>query len=146
MKALIQRVKHSTVKVDGEIKGKISKGILVFLGIGNNDTEKEIGYLIDKITNLRIFENEEKRMDFSLKDINGELLVISQFTLYGNTENGRRPDFIDAAKPEIARNLYEKFLNECKNHGIKTEGGVFGAMMDVELINDGPVTFMIESK
>jgi len=145
MKALIQRVKHATVTVNGEIKGKISKGILVFLGIGNNDTEKEIGYLVDKITNLRIFEKEEKRMDLSLKDINGDLLVISQFTLYGNTENGRRPDFINAAKPEIARNLYEKFLNECKNQGIKTESGVFGAMMDVELINDGPVTFMIES-
>ena len=146
MKALIQRVKKASVTVDKEIKGSISRGILVFLGIGKDDTEAQILYLIDKITNLRIFENDEKRMGLSLKDINGELLVISQFTLYGNTNNGRRPDFTEAAKPEIANILYEKFISECKNLGIKTESGVFGAMMDIELVNDGPVTFMIESK
>jgi len=146
MKVLIQRVKKAKVTVKDETKGQIDTGILVFLGIGQNDSEKEISYLIDKITNLRIFENESKKMDLSLKDINGELLVISQFTLYGNTNKGRRPDFTEAANPEIAKDLYEKFISECKNLGIKTQSGVFGAMMDIELINDGPVTFMIESK
>jgi D-aminoacyl-tRNA deacylase len=146
MRALIQRLKKAKVTVKNETKGQINSGILVFLGIGQADTEKEIYYLIDKITNLRIFENETKKMDLSLKDIKGELLVISQFTLYGNTNNGRRPDFTEAAKPEIAKELYEKFLSECKKQGFKTQSGVFGAMMDIELLNDGPVTFMIESK
>ena len=146
MKALIQRVKKASVAVDGKIVGEIGKGILVFLGIGKDDSDKQISYLVDKIVNLRIFENESKKMDLSLTDLKGELLIISQFTLYGNVKNGRRPDFIDAAKPETAKGLYEKFINECKKHGFKTESGVFGAMMEIELINDGPVTFMIESE
>lgn len=152
MKALIQRVSSANVQVDGKEIGAIDKGILILLGIGKEDeglTDQEcdenITKLFEKISNLRIFANGEKPMDLSIKDIGGGLLVVSQFTLYGSTKKGRRPDFGDAALPEKARILYEKFVIECKKTGLKTETGEFGAMMDVSLVNDGPVTFMIES-
>jgi len=145
MKALIQRVSQAKVTVDSEIVGEISKGILIFLGIAETDAENDINFLVDKISNLRIFENEGKPMDKSVLDINGELLVVSQFTLCGSTKKGRRPDFGGAAEPKKAKELYEKFIAECTKIGLKVESGEFAAMMDVSLINDGPVTFMIES-
>lgn len=145
MKALIQRVSQAKVEIDNKIHGQIGKGILIFLGIGKKDTEKDINFLVDKITQLRIFENNGKPMDQSVLDVQGELLVISQFTLYGSTKKGRRPDFTDAADPDLANDLYEKFIESCKSTGLKVETGKFAAMMDVSLINDGPVTFMLES-
>lgn len=152
MKALIQRVSSADVKVEGKKIGAIDKGILVLLAIGKEDeglTDQEcdgnITKLLEKISNLRIFPNDGKPMDLSVKDIGGGLLVVSQFTLYGSTQKGRRPDFTSAASPGKARNLYEKFVVECKKTGLKTETGEFGAMMNVSLVNNGPVTFMIES-
>jgi D-tyrosyl-tRNA(Tyr) deacylase len=146
MKALIQRVKEASVAVEEKSVGQIGQGILIFLGVGADDEMNDVNYLVDKIVNLRIFENDGKRMDKSVLDISGELLVISQFTLFGSTKKGRRPDFINAAKPGKALDLYEKFIEECKKAGLKTEAGEFAAMMDVSLINDGPVTFMLDSK
>lgn len=145
MKALIQRVSGAKVTVDDTVKGRINKGILIFLGLTHNDSAKDIKFLVDKIVNLRIFGQENKPMDKSVLDINGELLVVSQFTLYGSIKKGRRPDFTQAAKPDSAEKLYEEFVDECKKSGLIVQTGVFGAMMDVELINDGPVTFMIDS-
>ncbi len=145
MKALIQRVSKAKVTVDNTITGKIDKGILIFLGITHNDSSEDINYLVDKIINLRIFENDDKQMDKSVLDINGGLLVISQFTLYGSVKKGRRPDFTNAAKPDSAKELYEKFIEECRKSQLKVETGIFAAMMDIELVNDGPVTFMIDS-
>jgi len=145
MKALIQRVSNAKVSIDGQTKGQINKGILIFLGIGHEDSEKDIEYLVDKITQLRIFAHKGKPMDKSIIDINGELLIISQFTLYGSTKKGRRPDFGEAADPAKAKNLYETFIDKCETTGLKVETGEFAAMMDVSLTNDGPVTFMLES-
>ncbi len=145
MKALIQRVSKAKVEVGNRIIGQIDIGILIFLGIGHKDTAKDIDYLVEKIAHLRIFENEGKPMDKSVKDINGELLIVSQFTLYGSLKKGRRPDFGEAADPTLAKDLYEKFIEKCKNTGLKVETGEFAAMMDVSLTNDGPVTFMLES-
>ena len=145
MKALIQRVKKASVEIEGEIVGEIDRGILIFLGVGKEDTKKDADFLTNKILELRIFASQTKQMDLSVKDIKGNLLIVSQFTLYGSTKKGRRPDFTNAALPEEANELYEYFVNKCKGYGLKVETGKFGAMMDVELINDGPVTFMIES-
>lgn len=145
MKLLIQRVSKANVKVDNEMIGEIEKGFLVFLGITNTDTEETADYLVNKLINLRVFEDEDCKMNLSLKDINGQLLVISQFTLYAETKkSGNRPSFINAAKPEYANKLYEYFINKCKEKNIYTETGEFGAYMQVELINDGPVTIMLE--
>ncbi|WP_293720268.1 D-aminoacyl-tRNA deacylase [uncultured Cetobacterium sp.] len=146
MRAVIQRVKHASVTVDNEITGKINHGFLVLLGVTHADTEKEVDWLAKKITDLRVFNDAEDKMNLGLKDVDGELLVISQFTLYGNCIKGRRPAFIDAAKPDTANELYEKFLQKCKDLGFKTEAGVFGADMKVELLNDGPVTLIIDTK
>jgi len=151
MKALIQRVSSANVKVDRNIIGEIDDGILIFLGIGKADTllsqelsQKQINKLVEKIVNLRIFEKDKSPMEISLKDVNGHILIISQFTLYGSTKKGRRPDFGEAAVPKDARILYEKFIAECKKTGLKVETGEFGAMMNVSLVNNGPVTFLIE--
>ena len=145
MKLLIQRVSKANVKVDNEMIGEIEKGFLVFLGITNTDTEETADYLVNKLINLRVFEDEDCKMNLSLKDINGQLLVISQFTLYAETKkSGNRPSFINAAKPEYANKLYEYFINKCKEKNIYTETGEFGTYMQVELINDGPVTIMLE--
>ncbi|MEG0068800.1 MAG: D-aminoacyl-tRNA deacylase [Cetobacterium sp.] len=145
MRAVIQRVKHASVTVDGKIVGKIDQGFLVLLGVTHTDTEKEVEWLSKKITDLRVFNDADEKMNLGLKDVNGELLIISQFTLYGNCIKGRRPAFIDAAKPDLANDLYEKFLKKCKDLGFKTEAGIFGADMKVELFNDGPVTLIIDT-
>ncbi len=145
MRALIQRVSSAKVTVGQEVTGQIGRGILVLLGVGKEDSEKDVDRLIDKLINLRIFPNEKSHFDKSLIDVGGELLVVSQFTLYGSTKKGRRPDFTESAEPELAEDLYEKFIQRSREKGINTEAGKFGAMMDVELVNEGPVTFMLES-
>lgn len=146
MRAVVQRVKYSSVTVNGEIVGKIDKGLLVLLGVTHTDSEKEINWLAKKIKDLRIFEDQDGKMNLGLEEINGELLIISQFTLYGDCIKGRRPGFVDAAKPDLAKPLYEKFLEKCRSFGIKTEAGIFGADMKVKLLNDGPVTLIIDTK
>ena len=146
MRALIQKVSSASVTVEGSITGQIGQGLVILLGITHEDTEKDINYLVEKIAKLRVFSAGEKYFETSLLDIDGEALVVSQFTLYGNCKKGRRPDFNDAAKPEQARELYENFIAKLKKIGLKVETGVFQAMMDVKLVNEGPVTLMIESK
>ena len=147
MIALIQRVKQASVTVDGEITGQIQAGMLVLLGIHTHDTEKELNWLVQKVANLRIFEDEEGRMNQSVQDVDGEALVVSQFTLYGNAEKGNRPSFIQAARPELAIPLSEQFVRRLSDVlGKPVPTGVFGAMMDVALVNDGPVTIWVEKK
>ena len=146
MKALIQRVSKADVSVDGESAGRIGGGLLVLLGVGREDTEKEADLLAQKIVNLRIFEDEAVKMNRSLADINGELLVVSQFTLMADTRKGRRPSFVNAAPPEQADRLYMVFVEKAREKGIKTETGSFGAMMDVSLVNHGPVTIMLDTE
>jgi len=145
MRAVIQRVSRAKVSVEGEMIGEIGKGILVLLGVSRNDTEKEAIYLLEKTINLRIFEDAEDKMNLSILDIRGELLIVSQFTLYGDTRKGRRPSFIEAAAPETANRLYEFFVSEARKQITKVETGRFQAMMDVELINNGPVTILLDS-
>jgi len=144
MKLVVQRVKNSNVKVDEKIVGKINKGFLVLCGITHNDTEKEVQYLAKKLINLRVFQDKDDKMNLSIKDVEGELLVISQFTLYADCTSGNRPSFINAAKPEDAKKLYNAFIEECQKYGVKVEKGIFGADMKVSLINDGPVTIILE--
>lgn len=146
MRAVIQRVNRSSVKVEEQIIGEIGNGLLVLLGIEDEDDETDIKYLVDKICNLRIFEDKEEKMNLSLIDTAGELLVVSQFTLYGDCRHGRRPSFSMAAKPEYARELYERFLGEIKKYIKKVECGQFQALMEVEIINNGPVTILLDSK
>ena len=145
MKALIQRTSQAKVVVDGKTVGEIGNGLVVLLGIKDGDGEKDINTLVNKIVNLRVFAGDGGHFDRSLIDINGEVLIVSQFTLYGSTKKGRRPDFTDSAKPEIAEPLYDLFVEKMQETGITVATGVFGAMMDVHLINKGPVTLMIES-
>lgn len=144
MKILIQRVKEASVKVEGKEISKIEKGFLVLIGITHTDTPKEADYLAKKVTNLRVFEDKNGKMNLSLKDVNGKLLIVSQFTLYGNCENGNRPSFIEAAKPDMANELYEYFCKKCEETGTEVQKGIFGADMKVSLINDGPVTIIME--
>jgi len=146
VRAVVQRVSNSSVTVDQNVVGKIDKGIMVLLGVNDDDNSKDVEYLVDKIVNLRIFEDENEKMNLSLLDIKGDLLVVSQFTLYGDCRKGRRPNFIDAAKPDIAIPLYEEFIDKAKKYGIKVETGKFGAHMNVDIMNDGPVTLLIDSK
>ena len=146
MRAVVQRVSRATVSVDGEITGEIGKGLLVLLGVAGRDSEADAEYLVEKIVNLRIFEDADDKMNLSLLDIAGELLVVSQFTLYGDTRRGRRPSFIDAAPPERANELYEHFVARSRKRVKKVGTGRFQAMMDVELVNDGPVTIMLDSE
>ncbi|NUU96785.1 D-aminoacyl-tRNA deacylase [Marinitoga sp. 1138] len=147
MRAVLQRVKKASVVVENEIVGKIGKGILVLLGVGHNDTENDIKWLADKIMNLRIFEDENDKMNLSLLDIKGEILVVSQFTLYGDCRKGRRPSYSNAAKPDKANEYYEKFMKYIEdNYNTKVERGIFQAEMEVELINDGPVTLLLDSE
>lgn len=145
MKAVVQRVKQAKVEVDGELTGKIGSGILIFLGVGDEDSIKEVEWMSEKISGLRIFEDEVGKMNLSLMDVEGSALVVSQFTLYGDCRKGKRPSFASAAKPEIANTLYEEFVKSFRQKGINTETGRFQAMMDVSLVNDGPVTLIIES-
>lgn len=146
MKAVIQRVKKASVKIDDKEISRISKGLLIFLGISKDDTEEDITLLADKIKNLRIFSDETGKMNLNVKDIQGELLVVSQFTLLANCRNGNRPDFTDAADKVKAYDLYEKFVNYLKNQGAEVKEGKFQAYMEVELVNDGPVTIILDSK
>ena len=144
MRLVIQRVKEARVDVENKIVGKIGKGFLVLVGVSHNDTKAEADYLVKKLCNLRVFEDENEKMNLALKDVNGELLIVSQFTLYADTSNGNRPSFVQAARPEQANELYEYFCQKCQENGIKVEKGIFGANMQVSLINDGPVTIIIE--
>lgn len=144
MKIVVQRVNNAKVEVNNEIIGKINKGFLVLVGITHEDTTEIADYLVQKLLNLRIFSDEDDKMNLSIKDINGELLIVSQFTLYANCQRGNRPSFIDAGKPEMAENLYNYFVQKCKNENIKVETGKFGADMQVSLTNDGPVTIILE--
>lgn len=146
MRAVLQRVTRSKVVVDGEIVGSIGKGLNVLLGISKDDTMEDIPYLKDKIINLRIFEDEEGKMNRSLLDVGGEILLISQFTLYGDCRKGRRPNFMDALGGNEAKKIYDEFVKSLKETGIKVETGIFGAHMEVTIDNDGPVTLIVESK
>ena len=145
MRAVVQRVKNSEVKVDDNIIGSIDSGLLVFLGIGNEDGMDDIDYLIDKIVNLRVFEDQEGKMNLSALDLEKEIMIISQFTLYGDCRKGRRPSFFDAAPPDQAERLYDVFVNKIKNYDLKIATGEFQAMMDIDLVNDGPVTLLLDS-
>ena len=144
MKVLIQRVKRASVTIDNKLYSKIDKGILALVGIEKSDTIEQVQKMAKKLSGLRIFPDENDKMNRSILDIHGEMLIVSQFTLCGDCKKGTRPSFDKSAAPDIANKLYEDFVQEIQNYGIKTETGVFGAMMDVELINDGPVTFMLE--
>lgn len=146
MKLVVQRVSYASVKVDGKTVGKINEGLMILLGAKKGDTEKDVEYCVEKAINLRIFNDENDKMNLSVKDINGEMLVISQFTLYGDTSHGRRPSFIEAEEPARANELYELFVKKARESGLKVETGIFRADMKVELLNNGPVTLMIESK
>lgn len=144
MKLVIQRVKHAKVEVENKIVGKIGQGFLVLLGVGPDDTKETADYLVQKLIKLRVFEDENGKMNLGLKDINGELLIVSQFTLYADCSGGNRPSFTLAAKPDKANELYEYFISKCEKENIKVEHGIFGADMKVELLNDGPVTIILE--
>ena len=144
MKLVIQRVKNASVEVDKNIVGEIEKGFLVLIGIKMGDTKQQADYLVKKVCNLRVFEDENGKMNLSLKDVGGKMLIVSQFTLYGNCNDGNRPSFTEAAKPDEAIPLYEYFCNECEKNGIEVQKGIFGADMKVQLLNDGPVTIIIE--
>ena len=146
MRAVVQRVASSRVSVDENITGEIERGLLVLLGVTHEDSSADVDYLLEKIVNLRIFEDENEKMNLSLKDINGELLVVSQFTLYGDCRKGRRPNFTNAAKPDLANELYEEFIEKASKQNIKVGTGKFGANMMVELPNEGPVTILIDSE
>lgn len=146
MRVVVQRVKHASVTINGTVNGKINNGFLVLLGIQSTDSEQDVDYLVKKVTNLRIFSDENDKMNLSLKDVNGKLLIVSQFTLYANCKEGNRPSFVEAAKPDVAIPLYEYFVSECKKIIPVVETGIFGADMKVELLNDGPVTIIMDSK
>lgn len=146
MRAVVQRVTNADVKIDGRVNGKIDDGLLVLLGVGNGDTEEDMKYIADKIIKLRIFSDENDKMNLSLEDVGGSMLVISQFTLYGDCSHGRRPYFGNAMEPVSANEMYEKFVAYIREQGIHTETGEFGADMKVSITNDGPVTIILESK
>ena len=145
MRAVVQRVSHAQVKVDGKVVGKIEKGYLVLLGVKEGDTTKEADFLANKVVNLRVFEDENDKMNLSIKDVGGEMLIVSQFTLYGDASHGNRPSFTEAARPEEANSLYEYFCDKVGQE-VHVEKGVFQAEMKVELLNDGPVTILLEKE
>ncbi len=144
MRVLLQRVSRAEVRVDGRITGRIEKGLLLLVGFTHADGEEQLAWMADKVLGLRIFGDADQKMNLALTDVGGAILVVSQFTLYGNAEKGRRPSFIDAARPDQAIPLYERFIALLRERGARTETGEFGAMMDVELVNDGPVTLWLE--
>lgn len=147
MRAVVQRVRHAEVRVDGKVTGKIEKGILVFLGVGDDDEAKDLEYMADKIANLRIFEDNEDKMNLSVIDVGGQALVVSQFTLYGDCRKGKRPSYSKAARPQMAEDYYEKFMSLLREkYNLIVGSGVFQASMDVDFVNDGPVTLLIDSK
>ncbi len=146
MRGVIQRVNHATIRVENTVVGHIKKGLLVFLGIEKTDEDKDLNYLIEKILSLRIFEDEESKMNLSVKDVDGSILVVSQFTLFGDCRKGRRPSFTHAATPDMAVRYYNEFIEGIKKMGLHVEEGLFQAHMCVESENDGPVTLMLDSK
>jgi D-aminoacyl-tRNA deacylase len=146
MRALLQRVSEARVTIENQVVGEIVHGLVILLGIRNGDSESDAVYLAEKCVNLRIFGDTDGKFNLSALDMHGELLVISQFTLYGDTRKGRRPSFIESAAPNISEPLYNKFISEIRTYGLKVATGEFGAMMSVEIYNDGPVTLMVESK
>ena len=146
MRAVVQRVSRASVSVAGAVTGEIATGLLVLLGVRQDDEQSDADYLVDKIVGLRIFEDAEEKMNRSVVDVGGAILAVSQFTLYGDVRRGKRPSFDAAARPERARELYEYFLNRVRALGVRCETGVFQAMMEVELVNSGPVTILIDSK
>ena len=145
MRAVLTRVKHASVAIDGKVHGQIGEGFLILLGVTHEDTEAQAVKLAEKLTSLRIFEDENGKMNRGLDEVQGQLLVISQFTLYGNCKKGRRPEFLAAARPEVAIPLYEKFVQVCRDKGFHTETGEFGAYMQVESLNDGPLTLVVDT-
>lgn len=146
MRIVLQRVKEASVTVEEQVVGAIDHGLLLLVGLTESDTDEDLRYLADKVVHLRIFEDEEGKMNRSLLDVGGSILSVSQFTLYGDARKGRRPNFMKAAKPDLALPLYEKFNEMLRGYGVKVETGVFGAFMKVALINDGPVTLILESE
>ena len=146
MRAVLTRVNSASVTIDGQVVGKIGKGFLILLGVGPNDSEKECRYLAEKALGLRVFEDENGKMNLGLDAVGGQVLVVSQFTLYGNCRKGRRPSFAEAANPELGNELYEKFLSVCQELGYPPEHGRFGADMQVESVNDGPVTLILDTE
>jgi D-tyrosyl-tRNA(Tyr) deacylase len=146
MRAVLQRVTRASVKVEGETVGEIGAGLLVLLGVARDDTGEDARYLLEKIMGLRVFADAEGRMNLSVAEVGGALLVVSQFTLYGDVRRGRRPSWSEAAPPEVAEPLYELFVGEARRTGLVVETGGFGRMMEVELVNDGPVTILIDSR
>ncbi|MBT5019798.1 MAG: D-tyrosyl-tRNA(Tyr) deacylase [Planctomicrobium sp.] len=146
MRAVVQRVSSASVTVDEQIVGQIEKGFVVLLGITGSDTEADVNFLANKIIGLRVFEDADEKMNCSIVDVGGSLLVISQFTLFGDCRKGRRPSFNEAARPEKAKPLYESFVSELRAQGVPTETGTFQAHMDVALVNDGPVTLLLDSQ
>lgn len=145
MRAVVQRVARASVTVEGAVTGAVNKGLLVLLGVAEGDTEKDLQYIADKVTGLRIFEDENGKMNLSVKDVGGEILSVSQFTLCGDCRKGKRPSFDKAAAPAVANDFYEKFNDLCRQQGINVYTGQFGAHMEVELLNDGPVTILLDS-
>ena len=145
MRAVLTRVKHASVTIDGKVHGQIGEGFLILLGITHEDTEAQAVKLADKLTGLRIFEDENGKMNRGLDEVKGELLIVSQFTLYANCKKGRRPEFLAAARPEVAIPLYEKFVELCRAKGFHTETGEFGAYMQVVSLNDGPLTLVVDT-
>jgi D-tyrosyl-tRNA(Tyr) deacylase len=146
MRAVVQRVSEASVRVDGEVVGRIGPGLLVLLGVGQGDSDSDADYLADKVANLRIFADDAGQMNRSVLDARGEILVVSQFTLYGDARKGRRPGYSDAAPPEEASGLYEHFVSRLRQSGLRVETGVFRAMMEVGLVNQGPVTILLDSR
>lgn len=145
MRAVLTRVKHASVSIDGKETARIGEGFLILLGVTHEDTEAQAVKLAKKLTGLRIFEDENGKMNRGLTDVGGEVLIVSQFTLYGNCKKGRRPEFLSAARPEVAIPLYEKFVQLCRDKGLHVETGEFGAYMQVESLNDGPVTLIVDT-
>ncbi len=145
MRAVVQRASRASVSVNNKIVGSIDRGLVILLGVSGDDTEKDVLYLADKITHLRIFADDDEKMNLSLKNIQGEMLIVSQFTLYGDCRKGRRPSYSKAANPEKAKLLYQSFIDAVQNDGIRVATGEFQAMMEVKLANDGPVTILLDS-
>lgn len=146
MRAVVQRVSSAEVRVDDKMVGRVGKGLLVYLGVGKEDTVSDIEYMAEKVSGLRIFEDENGKMNLSVKDIDGEILAISQFTLYGDVRKGKRPSFSDSAAPDKGEELYNQFISRIQGIGIRIDKGIFGAHMMVDYVNDGPVTILLDSK
>ncbi|MBQ0107936.1 MAG: D-tyrosyl-tRNA(Tyr) deacylase [Phascolarctobacterium sp.] len=146
MRVVVQRVDRASVTVDNKVVGQVDKGLMVLFGVAPDDTDKDLNYIVDKVAGLRIFEDDQDKMNLSVQDVGGSILAVSQFTLYGDCRKGKRPSFDGAAKPELANSYYEKFVAALRDKGIKVETGVFRAHMLVELVNNGPVTMLLDSK